>query len=433
MSEDKLLKKIPAIFTLKRIFSFLQLYSNYRIIKYNKTLQKKLDINFEDSILNYQVKVLPKKEINIKEYFFHEYNYPNFLKDIKGKNISFLIKYKGFKIIDYPLPSIFDKMNNKNKINFLENNEYFFKYKLNDDNIGLIDLINEVRTRNNKKKLIYNKYERINDYFQKSYSNNKNLHLINPLGRFRNIILKNNEDVIKKLLIDDLKYIMIFEKEKIEYIFIYSSKDEKENIKNSNYKIIKSTNFHIINHIVPIINKKMMSKNLKHKIFSRIEMCFNDEGYQIFSIRDDTLIGVLEGPPNTPFEEGFFLFKIIFPDDYPIVPPKFIFISKIFHPNISEEGFVSCDILQNGWSPGLNGFFCFFYSVQSLLDDPNANDFLNESAAKLWKENRNIYNETVREYTSIFANYSKFLEDIKHMNIKIIINEKRKKFRFLEE
>ena len=138
-------------------------------------------------------------------------------------------------------------------------------------------------------------------------------------------------------------------------------------------------------------------------------------------------------PKDTFYKGGFFILKIIFPDDYPIVPPKFIFISKIFHPNISEEGFVSCDILQNGWSPGLNEFFCLIYSVQSLLDDPNANDFLNESAAKLWKENRNIYNETVREYTSIFANYSKFLEDIKHMNIKIIINEKRKKFRFLEE
>ena len=53
----------------------------------------------------------------------------------------------------------------------------------------------------------------------------------------------------------------------------------------------------------------------------------------------------------------------------------------------------------------------------SLLDDPNPDDFMNEIAAKLYKKDRNIYNETVRYYTSQFANYSKFLEDVKNFDI----------------
>ena len=65
--------------------------------------------------------------------------------------------------------------------------------------------------------------------------------------------------------------------------------------------------------------------------------------------------------------------------------------------------------------------------VQSLLDDPNPNDFINEFAAKLCKKDRNIYNETVRCHTSQFANYSKFLDDLNNLNIHYEVLQKRKK------
>ena len=64
-----------------------------------------------------------------------------------------------------------------------------------------------------------------------------------------------------------------------------------------------------------------------------------------------------------------------------------------------------------------------------MLDDPNPYDFLNGRAAKLFKENRNIYNKIVREYTSTFASYSKFLDEIKKLNLEIITNKNGKKFK----
>ena len=158
-------------------------------------------------------------------------------------------------------------------------------------------------------------------------------------------------------------------------------------------------------------------------------LCFNYEGFQIFSFKNDTLIGVLEGPPKTPFENGYFLFKIIFPNDSIFKPPKFIFISNIFHPNISEDGFVSIDILNENWSPWVASFNNLIYSVQSLLDDPNPDDFLNEKAAKLFKEDRNIYDKIVREYTYSFATYSKFLDKAKKMNLEIITNKDGENFK----
>ena len=122
--------------------------------------------------------------------------------------------------------------------------------------------------------------------------------------------------------------------------------------------------------------------------------------------------GALEGPPQTPYQNGIFLFSIIFPEDYPFKPPKFIFKTKIFHPNISEDGNVSIDILQNQWSPVLSAFHRIILSVQSLLNDPNPNDYLNQEAAKLFIENKEKYEETVIEYTKKYANYNNFQNNL---------------------
>ena len=94
---------------------------------------------------------------------------------------------------------------------------------------------------------------------------------------------------------------------------------------------------------------------------------------------------------------------------------------------------VSADIFSNHWSTALWTFRLTIYSIQSLLDDPNPDDFLNEAAAKLYKEDRKTYDKTVREYTSVFANYSKFLEDVKKLNLKIETVKDGEKFRFSQE
>ena len=176
----------------------------------------------------------------------------------------------------------------------------------------------------------------------------------------------------------------------------------------------------MINNIIPEVKISLCSnKHIKKDIIRILSNCLNLEGFQLFSFKNDALIGVLEGPPKTPYENGYFLFKILLSKDFPLRPPQFIFFSPIFHPNISENGFVSVNILQEKWSPAILIFDKIIYSIQSLLDDPNPDNFLNEIAANFYKKDRKIYDETVREYTSRFANYKIFLEDIKNMNIEI--------------
>ena len=155
--------------------------------------------------------------------------------------------------------------------------------------------------------------------------------------------------------------------------------------------------------------------------------------FWFFSFKVDSLIGLLEGPPNTPYENGYFLFKLLIPSRYPIAASSFCFLTNIFHPNISENGYVSVDILEFYWSPALCHLEKIIYSIQSLLDDPNPDDFLNETAANLYKRDRNSYNETVKEYTIKFANYSRFLEDIKNMEINIKKLKKGERFKKLND
>ena len=198
-------------------------------------------------------------------------------------------------------------------------------------------------------------------------------------------------------------------------------------------KNIKNKKFHLRNDIIPIVNIKNSQRVLKKNTPIILKNCFLDEGYQIFSLKNDTLLGVLEGPPNTAYEDGYFLFKMEFPSDFSLKPPKFTFITDIFHPNIFN-GYVSVDILMDKWSPALGNFNKIIISVQSLLDDPNPDDFINEEAAKLYKEDRNEYNRTVREYTSLYANYSKFEEGLNKLNVKIQTAEKREFYiKFIEE
>ena len=46
----------------------------------------------------------------------------------------------------------------------------------------------------------------------------------------------------------------------------------------------------------------------------------------------------IAGPSDTPFEGGMFDLELFLPEEYPMVPPKVLFRTKIYHPNIDKLG-----------------------------------------------------------------------------------------------
>ena len=114
----------------------------------------------------------------------------------------------------------------------------------------------------------------------------------------------------------------------------------------------------------------------------------------------------IQGPAESPFEGGTFNLKIEFPKDYPFKPPKVVFTTKVYHPNVKfsdGSGAICLDILKDAWSPDIS-ISKLLLAIQSLLINPNLDHFLEENIAKQVKENKPEYEKIAKEWTEKYAN-----------------------------
>ncbi|KFK36760.1 hypothetical protein AALP_AA4G166200 [Arabis alpina] len=108
------------------------------------------------------------------------------------------------------------------------------------------------------------------------------------------------------------------------------------------------------------------------------------------------------GPNESPYSGGVFLVNIHFPPDYPFKPPKVVFRTKVFHPNINSNGNICLDILKDQWSPALT-ISKVLLSVCSLLTDPNPDDPLVPDIAHIYKTDKVKYEAMARSWTQKYA------------------------------
>eukprot|EP00658_Telonema_sp_P-2_P062770 TRINITY_DN5144_c0_g1_i2.p2 TRINITY_DN5144_c0_g1~~TRINITY_DN5144_c0_g1_i2.p2 ORF type:complete len:149 (-),score=48.73 TRINITY_DN5144_c0_g1_i2:307-753(-) len=110
----------------------------------------------------------------------------------------------------------------------------------------------------------------------------------------------------------------------------------------------------------------------------------------------------IDGPKGSPYEGGVFFLDINIPADYPFRFPKVQFTTKIYHPNINNNGVIYVDILRDPWHPA-HTISKVLLSVCSLLTDPNPDDPLVPEIANLYKKDRKKFNETAAEWTRRYA------------------------------
>ena len=140
--------------------------------------------------------------------------------------------------------------------------------------------------------------------------------------------------------------------------------------------------------------------HLKNNPISGINFFFNEN--DITDIQAD-----IEGPVATPYEGGLFRVTIKLLPNFPIVAPKGLFLTKIFHPNISEQGEICVNTLKRDWNPKNWSLSNLFQVIKCLLIIPFPQSALNEEAGKLFMEDYDQFFKIAKMFTSIHAKPAK--------------------------
>ncbi|KAF5274109.1 hypothetical protein FQR65_LT04507 [Abscondita terminalis] len=133
------------------------------------------------------------------------------------------------------------------------------------------------------------------------------------------------------------------------------------------------------------------------------------------SAKDDKL-NVFEanilGPENTPYENGRFYLELLVPENYPFSPPSIKFLTKVYHPNIDDNGRICLDLMKmppkGSWKPtiGLEGMLI---AIRMLLESPNPDDPLMTNIAEEFKNNKEEFIKKARAFTEEHANIQTIL------------------------
>ncbi|KAG8346515.1 putative Ubiquitin conjugating enzyme [Trypanosoma vivax] len=108
------------------------------------------------------------------------------------------------------------------------------------------------------------------------------------------------------------------------------------------------------------------------------------------------------GPEGTPFAGGTFHVVLYFDEGYPQMPPRGVFRTKIFHPNIAEKGEICVNVLKRDWKPNLD-IRHVITVIRCLLIEPNAESALNEEAARLLLEDYEAFKKKAYMMTKVHA------------------------------
>jgi len=155
----------------------------------------------------------------------------------------------------------------------------------------------------------------------------------------------------------------------------------------------------------------MASENLAPQVISRLMTEIRDlirnpsDGIEYVENEENSVSEIhalMTGPEETPFYGGRFRMKLIISEEYPNVPPKGFFLTKIFHPNVATNGDICVNTLKRDWNPQVT-IKHILQVIRCLLIIPFPESSLNDEAGKLFMESYEEYATRAKIMTEVHA------------------------------
>ncbi|KAL3482344.1 ubiquitin-conjugating enzyme/RWD-like protein [Aspergillus californicus] len=113
----------------------------------------------------------------------------------------------------------------------------------------------------------------------------------------------------------------------------------------------------------------------------------------------------MDGPEGSPYHKGKFHVKLVLPTEYPFKPPTVSFVTKIYHPNVTndDKGSMCLGMLKaDEWKPS-SKLVAVLQFARSLMEEPMPDDAVEGRIAEQFREDRKRYEEVAREWTRKYA------------------------------
>ncbi|XP_007952053.1 ubiquitin/ISG15-conjugating enzyme E2 L6 [Orycteropus afer afer] len=108
-------------------------------------------------------------------------------------------------------------------------------------------------------------------------------------------------------------------------------------------------------------------------------------------------------PDQPPYNLKAFCLCITFPEEYPFKPPTVKFTTKIYHPNVDENGQVCLPIISNeNWKP-CTKTRQVLEALSVLVNRPQLGQPLRIELADLLAQDPEQFNKNAREFTLRFG------------------------------
>ncbi|KAF5620040.1 ubiquitin ligase UBC4 [Fusarium sp. NRRL 52700] len=132
------------------------------------------------------------------------------------------------------------------------------------------------------------------------------------------------------------------------------------------------------------------------------------EGFTVSLPPDESIYTwhvTLTAPESTPYYPGKFGIVLTLPTGYPFKPPVVKFVTRIYHPNVTNDGQgnICLGLLKpDAWKPSTQ-LRAVLEGLRNILEEPQIDSPLEERIAQEYQNNRAEFNKNAKKHVELYA------------------------------